>query len=69
MTREEVQSMIESALRDAVMLGMKIALQSDSGKILSAINGGPMVDEMPFQLVAKSEVHAHETWVIVKGQG
>lgn len=53
----------------AVKYGAKLALRSAGGKLLGAKDGGPAIDEQPFEIVAKTSVGPHESFTTERGQG
>lgn len=68
----EVKQLIEDAVQPledfTIKFGDKIALRANSGKLLCAKDGGPIVDNSPFEFVARTDPGPWESYLTERGQ-
>lgn len=67
-SKDEVQAMIDAAMANAVKVGDKIALRTNSGMIAGIKGGGPTSENAPIDLIGKSNIDAWESFKVEKGQ-
>ena len=69
LTESQVQAMIDAAMEQAVKLGDKIALRTNSGLLAGIKGGGPTEVDAPINWIGKTgEPHAWESLTIEKGE-
>ena len=66
---EEVQAMIDAAMQNAIKLGDKIALRTNSGLLAGIQGGGPTSPDQPINWIGKEgDAHSWESLTIEKGE-
>ena len=60
-------SSFAAALSEKFGVGDKVVLQSNTGTLMAAKDGGPHLDGAEFVLIASSQVSGWETWIIKRG--